>query len=392
MISKIIFNGRSSEDFGILVEQLPNSVHASRRGDTYTVPGRSGSLVHEENAYENYTLAYAIWFRDPFNHRNVYQIARDLAAWLLTSSGYCRFEDSYEPDVYRLARYAGPLDVETPLRTAGKAVLEFDFQPRRYIKTGNQEIALTSGVTTINNPTAFEAQPLIQVKTLAQASEVIPIEYELTWEQDYEILSKHNSSSNAHKVMPYSYTTSPSYVSDPIDVSAIETAIVTCAVRTDPVGGAYLNTCYTFTDASGNPVGNIRDVGYMDHVELAVPKKAKYLRIAGMKHRGSGSQYEWYIEPSVTLIPKPVATSRNSITINGQTVFLRFMERSVITLDCELHDSRYEDGSNANGDVAFGEEGNPFATYPVLQPGENTIVVEDISTLEAVINPRWWTL
>lgn len=386
----IHFNGKSSADLGIIVSKYPIMRKPARKGTVRTIPGRSGAIVSDTRAYETYVQPYEISIIN--KEQGIAVAARAVADWLLGSSGFCRLEDDFEPDVFRLARYAGQLDIETIMTMHGTAVIEFECQPRRYFKTGNQEITLSSGVTTIHNPTAFEAEPLITVKTLSQASEVIPIEYEITWEQDYEILSKHNSSSNAHKVVPYSYTTSNSYVSDPIDVSAIETAIVTCAVRTDPVGGAYLNTCYTFTDASGNPVGNIQDCGYMDHVELAVPKKAKYLRIAGVKHRGSGSSYVWYIEPAVTLIPKPVTTSRNSITINGQTIFLRFMERSVITLDCELHDSRYEDGSNANGDVAFGEEGNPFATYPVLQPGENTIVVEDISTLEAVINPRWWTL
>ena len=172
MISQLIFNGKNLREYGITIEHLPESVHPQRRGDAYQIAGRNGTQRREDGTFENYDQPYEVWFRDFSTKRDVYQVSRDLAGFLLGSSGYCRLEDTYEPDVFRLACYAGPMNVEAALRRYGRATLVFDCQPERYLKTGEKPVTLFENVdlvhdshgvsTTIHNPTEFDAAPLIR--------------------------------------------------------------------------------------------------------------------------------------------------------------------------------------------------------------------------------------
>lgn len=173
MISQLIYNGKNLKDFGVTIEHLPESAHPQRRGDAYRIAGRNGSRVREDGTFDNYDQPYDVWFRDFAVNRDVYQVSRDLADFLLGSSDYCRLEDTYEPEIYRLARFAGPLNIEAVLRRYGRAKLVFDCQPERFLKSGEQAITLWENLDmmdapggsvsqTVNNPTSHDAAPLIR--------------------------------------------------------------------------------------------------------------------------------------------------------------------------------------------------------------------------------------
>ena len=172
MISQLIYNGKNLKDYGVTIEHLPESVHPQRRGDAYQIAGRNGTQVREDDTFENYDQPYEIWFKDFAANRDVYQASQALAGFLLGSSGFCRLEDTYEPDVFRLARFAGPMNIKAVLRRYGRATLTFDCQPDRFLKTGEKAVMLFENVdlmrdshgvsATIHNPTAFDAAPLIR--------------------------------------------------------------------------------------------------------------------------------------------------------------------------------------------------------------------------------------
>ena len=187
MRSTIYFNGKSSADFGLIVEYYPESVHAARRGELIPIPGRNGVIIREDGAYDTYSQTFQIWFRNTLN-RDTFQTARDVAEWLLGASGFCRLEDTYEPEHFRLARFVGPLNVETVLKNHGRATLEFDVQPQRYLKSGETPLTFTGGSTTsITNPTQFEARPLL--KFTDTSTQPTPVAQTLTMRENYVILS-----------------------------------------------------------------------------------------------------------------------------------------------------------------------------------------------------------
>lgn len=164
--SYFYFNGARSIDKGLTIEQCPSFVTGQRSVEKITVPGRSGELVIDTGAYGNYTQPYEIWFKD--KRLGTTRAARDIAQWLLSGTGYLRLEDTYDPEVFRLAMFTGPLDVENWMLMAGRATLEFDCQPQRWLKDGQNPISVESGQRLLN---AWQpALPLIQVTGTGEGS------------------------------------------------------------------------------------------------------------------------------------------------------------------------------------------------------------------------------
>ena len=165
----ILFNGRSSTDFEMIVTEYPVLSRGVRRGDSYQIAGRNGTQIREDDTFENYTMTYKVAFPED---RGPSVTTAEIARWLLGSSGFCRLEDTFEPNFYRLARYAGPLNVSQLLDKCGEAPLAFDCQPERFLKSGEKAVMLFENVdlvrdshgvsATIHNPTAFDAAPLIR--------------------------------------------------------------------------------------------------------------------------------------------------------------------------------------------------------------------------------------
>ena len=87
--------------------------------------------------------------------------ASKIVQWLMSSRGYCRLEDSYEPDCYRMASYAGPFDAANWMNLYGRATIEFDCMPQRWLKSGETPVSITSGQTLQND--WQPALPLIQL-------------------------------------------------------------------------------------------------------------------------------------------------------------------------------------------------------------------------------------
>lgn len=399
MKHSFIFNGKSSLDYGIIIATHPESRHAERRGSTSTIPGRHGALYRDEAAFSTYEISYDVLL-DARNVGDMYHLGRDLSAWLLTASGYYRLEDTYEPEHYRMARYVGSPDVANILFKFGRAELEFEVQPQRYLKSGEQEITLTEAQQTIYNPTAFAAAPLIRMDIDAsqypepeEAKEIT--EVELTWTLNMSIGNRNMRSDYVHRVYPVAGGTSQ--VSQQIDVEGYEKAVITTQCwrvvqypgMRDTYFGDYNGTCYTFLDADGNPTTGVYDTQKMINAEVAIPKSAKWLVINTAYHYSSNP---YPVTPSVTLYPAPSSDEKPwNLTINGVSATVTFTDRSTIFLDCDAHDAYYADGSNANAAVSFREIGNAYATFPELDPGENLITINGTGVTASIV-PRWWTL
>lgn len=154
-----IFDGISTREFDMHVEKLPVLKGAVRKRTTVSVAGRNGDLHYTENAFQNYTQPYECYF-----HGNLptAEQAHAVKAWLLGSAAYRRLEDVYDPEHFRLATFAGPLDVENELNKYGRCVVNFDCAPQSFLKTGEFPIDFqTAG--TLDNVTGFTALPLIYV-------------------------------------------------------------------------------------------------------------------------------------------------------------------------------------------------------------------------------------
>ena len=155
------YNGKSSKDFGIIVEKLPSLSRPERQHDVFRVPGRNGDIIQQYDAYENINITYEVWFaNNDIDSMNAQIVARQIAAWLYNTNGYCKLEDDFEPDIFRLAYYVGDLDIVNKLTAFGKAKIVFNCRPERFFKSGEEWF---TNPTLIVNEQYFDSKPLIKV-------------------------------------------------------------------------------------------------------------------------------------------------------------------------------------------------------------------------------------
>lgn len=154
-------DGLGSENFGIIITEPPPEIIPERDVESVSVLGVSGDLTVDNGRYKNAVVPYkcAILPADSQNLREAVQYAMAL---LRPTAGYCRMEDSYRPDLFRYARIAKQISVESIVEQAGKFTLKFDCKPQRYLKSGEAVIRMTAP-DTLHNFTLFDAQPIITV-------------------------------------------------------------------------------------------------------------------------------------------------------------------------------------------------------------------------------------
>lgn len=156
----LIFAGQSSLDHRMAVEHCPSYPAGQRSVTKATIPGRNGDEVQDDGTYANVVQPYEIWFNgQPFGGFNAG--AARVANWLLGPKGYQRLEDSYDPETYRMALYAGPMDITNWMLRRGRATLEFDCKPERWLKSGQIPVTITSGEVLYN--AWRETKPLLYV-------------------------------------------------------------------------------------------------------------------------------------------------------------------------------------------------------------------------------------
>jgi len=157
----IIFNDICSLDYGIQVETPPDYEFPEREYTLQPIPGRNGDLVQDKGSYKNVTRPYKIAIGSIDEEFSV--MANRISNWLHSGSGYLYLEDSYEPEYYRLAMYSENLSITNILSKAGRATINFNCKPQRFLKYGDEVRKFTNPGKLIN-PTGFVALPIITVK------------------------------------------------------------------------------------------------------------------------------------------------------------------------------------------------------------------------------------
>lgn len=155
----IEFNGIRSTALGVFVEKYPPRPVPKRKMERFKVPGRSGDVLFFEEAWENVRQRYDIYLSAekaglPF-------VSAQVVRWL-QHDGYAELMDIYDRETFRLAAFIGPADLQNTLNEFGRATIEFDCKPQRFLKSGKQFRPLRSGDVLVN-PTGYTASPLIRM-------------------------------------------------------------------------------------------------------------------------------------------------------------------------------------------------------------------------------------
>ncbi len=152
--------------FGVLVEHYPTEVHAQRKIDTVSVPGRNGDLIFAQDAFDNVTESIDIAVK-PCGGRTRDENIEMLCGILLSSKDFLRIEcDGWAKcggeDIFRVGYYSGTLEIQNLLAKYSRAVLKFNCKPQRFLKSGEIPIELASGAHYLKNPTAYKAYPIVK--------------------------------------------------------------------------------------------------------------------------------------------------------------------------------------------------------------------------------------
>lgn len=156
----IIFNGVSSDEVGVIVEHYPRVVFPKRRTNTFQIPGRNGDLIIDDEVYDNYDQQYEI-FIDAKDRGGLEAAMPRLASWLLSGTGYCRLEDSYFPEFFRMAYVPEAHEFLSYFNEYGRGTLTFNCAPERWYKSGEVEIEVQNGQV-LHNPSGFRAWPILR--------------------------------------------------------------------------------------------------------------------------------------------------------------------------------------------------------------------------------------
>ena len=166
----IVFGGERSDNYGMVVSEAPSFERARRKQTVIAVPGRTGDVVFQEDAWEDVPRPYNVFIAEDLQEDSGGNISGTLAervdnfeAMLNSKTGYQRLEDNFEPDVYRRAYYSGGDGFTNELLAVGRATINFTCDARRFLKSGETPIQVTNG-DAIVNPTRFKSKPLIHIE------------------------------------------------------------------------------------------------------------------------------------------------------------------------------------------------------------------------------------
>lgn len=158
----LTFNGVNSADLNVRIERSPRIIRPRRKTTVLSIPGRSGDIVMMEDAWENYDQPYDIFFGTGAD-LSAEAAADAVSAWLHSASDYARLEDTFEPDIYRLAYFVESLDMYNALTEFARVTIHLNCRPERYLISGETAVPFAASGGSINNPTTFQARPLIRV-------------------------------------------------------------------------------------------------------------------------------------------------------------------------------------------------------------------------------------
>ena len=147
----VSFAGVDLSTFGVTLSGVGTYNAPERDVEYVEVPGRNGDIIIDHGRFKNIEVTYPINIED-----NLPDNIAALTAFLTSQRGYQRLEDTRHPDEYRMACFAGPLEVDPTGRhnRYGEAEVVFICKPQRFLKSGE------SAAITIN-PSASSLQNIV---------------------------------------------------------------------------------------------------------------------------------------------------------------------------------------------------------------------------------------
>ena len=160
-IHTIVVNGTDLSSYcGLYTSGEGTFDSAEKDYELITVPGRTGDLIRFNKRTKNGTVSYPSFIVDDFE-ANMIKLRNFLYSLPVD---YVRIVDTRHNDEYRMGIHTGTLN-PTVLGYLEAATfdLQFNVMPQRFLKSGEAPVTYSSGSHSINNPTNYDASPLMRV-------------------------------------------------------------------------------------------------------------------------------------------------------------------------------------------------------------------------------------
>lgn len=154
------FDGESSADYGVYITGTGVFNAPKRSVEMVEIAGRNGSFALDKGKFENIEVTYKVGIVDD-SEADFADRVSDFRNWLCSKVGYCRLEDEYNPNEYRMGVYSSGVEIDHDLLIAGEAEITFNCKPQRWLTSGETKTTLVSG-NDITNPTLFPSKPQLQ--------------------------------------------------------------------------------------------------------------------------------------------------------------------------------------------------------------------------------------
>ena len=152
------FAGVDCRRFGVYAFEKDTYSASSMDYQAQAIPGCDGDLLVPQNRYPNQNMTFSCLI-----YEDGYTNYKRFRAWLLSQVGYKRLESSEHPDEFYMACFK---DTIKPKKAEDASMLKFDLvfsrNSRRFLKGGQRVVTITA-MSNIQNPTPYEAAPLLRV-------------------------------------------------------------------------------------------------------------------------------------------------------------------------------------------------------------------------------------
>lgn len=153
----LYYDGIDSRDFGIWLASANCFDAPTRDVETVSIPGKNGTLTIDNGRFINTDLLYRAYIP-----RYMGIGIEEIKNRFMKISAYRRLEDTFRPDVFRMARFIDGFSVDGSDRKGAVFGLKFNCMPQLWLKVGEEEQELRNG-DRLYNPCQFDAKPLIRV-------------------------------------------------------------------------------------------------------------------------------------------------------------------------------------------------------------------------------------
>ena len=153
-MNELIFNGKSLSEFSAYVASSNFLDGAQKDVESIAIPGRSGELQLDNRRFHNMTIRTTVYITG-----NMQQNMAALRNYLNSCGGYCRYEESLDPDHYRMASFVSAFEPYAYDRISGAVTLEFNAYPQRWLKSGETPTDATPSSTTSPGSTVSVPNP-----------------------------------------------------------------------------------------------------------------------------------------------------------------------------------------------------------------------------------------